>query len=111
VAQAAQHPIDRVIPMQEIQQRSAPHSNPFQGTPDAEITPRGNHPFFECFNRVGSSAGLVVHFRQIQVELRVVAFQVERFAAERFRIAETAIGHRCQQAGIGKVKRVFGSRA
>lgn len=111
MTQAAEHPIDRVVAVQERKHRGTPDSDSFERPADAEIASGGHHAFFENADGVRHPSGLVIDLRQVEVELSVIALQIEGFPAERLRVGEPLVSHRRQQTCIGKVERIFRRRS
>ena len=107
VTQSAEGAIHRMAAMQESEDRSTAHADFFKGATDAEIASGGDQPSFEGGDRFRGASSLVIHFRQIQIKLRVIVFHSQRFAAERFRIAKSFFGERREQARCTKDKMDF----
>ncbi len=107
----SQRPIHRMAPMKERQHRLPPNSNSLERPTYPEIPPRRYHPFLERLNRFRRPPRLVVHLRQVQIQLRVVHSHSQRFAAQRFGVAKPLLRHRRQQSRIRKVKRILRSHS
>src|ERR1700720_2334083 len=90
----------RMAAVKERQHRRTAYANSFQGSADTEITPGRNHAFLKGVDRFRRAACLVVHLRQVKVELGVVHSHSQSFAAERLSVAETLLGDGSQQACI-----------
>jgi hypothetical protein len=103
VTQSSQRTIHRMAAVQESEHRHSPHADFFERSPDAKISSRRYQPFFQSGNRLGRASGLVINFRQIQIQLGMVVLHPQRLAAQRFRVAESFFGQRGQQAGVGKI--------
>ena len=108
MAPFSQGRIQRVATVQESKHRRPAHSDFFKRPANPEIASCGDHTFFQGLNRFRRSSSLVVNLGKVQIELGVIVFHSQRFAAERFRVSEALFRERGQQPRIRKVKRVLG---
>src|SRR5580700_9789521 len=107
MTQLAKRAIDRMAAMQEREHWRATHSDAFKRAANAEIAAGREQSLLERLDGFRRAPRLVIHLRQIQIQLRVIAFHADRFAAQILSIAEAAFRHGCEQSGIRKVERIF----
>lgn len=107
MAPSAERSIERMAAVEEREHGIAAHADFFEGAADAEIASRGDQPFFEGGNRIVSAPSLKINFRQVEIELCVIVFHADGFAAKRFGIAKAFFSECSQQASIRKIKRIF----
>ena len=91
--------VHRMAAVQEREHRRPAHSDFFERAPDAEIASRRNQPFFKGVDRFGRASGLVVHFRQIQIELGVVVLSFPALRGRAIRRRRSA-SRRAPPAGL-----------
>src|SRR5580704_1990628 len=107
----SQRAVHRMTAVKEREHRGTAHSDSFEGSADTEIAPCRDHTLLQGIDCLGCAASLVVHLRQVQVELGVVHSHSQGFAAERLSIAEALLGDCSQKACIREIERVLRSNS
>ena len=70
----------------------APGSDFFQCASNPKVPAGRDQSLFENFDGLLWAPGILIHLRQVQIELRVVVPDVDRFVAERLGVGITLLG-------------------
>ena len=107
MAPLSEDSIHGIASMQKGKHRFPPLPKLLESALDPVIAARRGESPLEHRNRFPRPAGRLIDLRQIQIQLGVIAPQIERFQTKPLRIGEPLLGKRCHQTSVRQVERVL----